>query len=71
MQFVVKSIIGFALISSFAWAEPVAQNTAPAPQATTATAPPATVTQQVYKPEILPAVGRLPQELFLPERGNL
>ena len=56
MQFVVKSIIGFALISSFAWAEPVAKNTAPAPQATTATAPPATVTQQVYKPEILPAV---------------
>ena len=56
MQFVVKSFIGFALISSVAWAEPAPQNTTPAPQATTATAPPATVTQQVYKPEILPAV---------------
>ena len=56
MQFVVKSFIGFALISSFAWAEPVPPNSSPAPQATTATAPPTATTQQVYKPVILPAV---------------
>ncbi|OTG94345.1 hypothetical protein [Acinetobacter sp. ANC 3832] len=55
MHVVVKSLLGLSLICSSAWAEPPSQNSAPAVQATTATAP-ANPNQPALKPSIISAV---------------